>query len=200
MNMQKVISASLDGRVFVLEATGYDRLRAWLDESAARLHDNPDRDEILSDLERSLADKCAAVLLTGRQFISNGEIESMLAELGPIDTGAETKPRAGAAPGRLYQIREGAVLTGLCRGLGAHFAVDVLWFRIGFVALTFITGGAALLLYLILGLLIPYEDAPTPPTAFDVLQANVRSMIEQLRRLFGGSAGPRSDLSGRARR
>ena len=37
-------------------------------------------------------------------------------------------------------------------------------------------------------------------TAFDVLQANVRSMIEQLRRLFGGSAGPRSDLSGRARR
>jgi len=199
--MQKVISASLDGRVFVLEAEGYERLRAWLDESAARLRDNPDRDEILSDLEQSLADKCAAVLLAGRQFVSRAEIERMLAELGPIDTGSEPKPAAAsAAPRRLYQIREGAVLTGLCRGLGAHFAIDVLWFRVGFVALTFITGGAALLLYLILALLIPYEDAPTPPTAFDVLQANVRSMIEQLRRLFGGSGGPRDDFSGRARR
>jgi phage shock protein PspC (stress-responsive transcriptional regulator) len=221
MTMQKVISAHLDARVFVFEAEGYERLRAWLDEAGTRLRANPDREEILADLEQSLADKCAALLLAGRQFVAFAEIERMLAELGPVDAGesstaadsaaassaasasrgAQAGAQADARPRRLYQIREGAVLTGLCKGLGAHFNIDVTWVRVGFVALGFFSGGAAVLMYLLLALIVPYEDAPSPPAAIDVLQANVRALFEQLRRLFRGSHdGPASGpASGKTR-
>ena len=49
--MNKVISIHLRGHAYQLEEPGYNRLRAYLDEAASRLASDPDRAEIIDDLE-----------------------------------------------------------------------------------------------------------------------------------------------------
>src|SRR6202044_3225861 len=53
----------------------------------------------------------------------------------------DSKSGSGAAPKRLYQIRAGAMLSGVCTGLAAYLNIDVTIVRIMFVVLTLLTGG-----------------------------------------------------------
>ena len=67
--------------------------------------------------------------------------------------------RAGArapAPSRLVRSRRGRLIGGVCSGLGAHFDVDPILFRIAFVGLA-IFSGVGIVLYLAILLLVPEE-------------------------------------------
>lgn len=59
---------------------------------------------------------------------------------------------------RLLRSRENRVIGGVCGGLGNYFDVDPIFFRIGAIALTFL-GGAGVLLYLAMLLLVPSVEA-----------------------------------------
>lgn len=68
---------------------------------------------------------------------------------------------------RLYRSRTDRVVAGVAGGLGEYFAIDPIWVRIGFVLLT-IGGGAGILIYLIMWLLVPqapegYQPPETGP-------------------------------------
>ena len=54
--MQKVISINLNGIAYQLEEDGYDALREYLAGAEQQLHDNPDRAEIMADLEQAFVD------------------------------------------------------------------------------------------------------------------------------------------------
>ena len=62
--MDKTITISLSGHPerYQLEQVAYDRLAHYLDRAAERLRDDPDRAEVIGDLERSVGDKLAALL------------------------------------------------------------------------------------------------------------------------------------------
>ena len=62
-------------------------------------------------------------------------------------------------PKRLYRSRDDRILGGIAGGLGRYFNVDPILFRIAAVVLTFV-GGAGILLYLAMLLLVPAEPAP----------------------------------------
>ena len=57
---------------------------------------------------------------------------------------------------RLYRIRDGRVIAGVCAGLGAYFGVDPTLIRLAFALLT-VFGGIGALLYLGAWLVIPEE-------------------------------------------
>lgn len=63
---------------------------------------------------------------------------------------------------RLVRSRRGRLVGGVCGGLGDHFGVDPIFFRIAFVALA-IFSGVGLALYLAFLLLVPEEGAGRPP-------------------------------------
>jgi phage shock protein C len=50
--------------------------------------------------------------------------------------------------------RDGMVF-GVCAGMADHFGIDVLWTRVGFVALTLLGFGLPLLLYITVAILAP---------------------------------------------
>jgi phage shock protein C len=75
----------------------------------------------------------------------------------------EETPRA-EQPRRLYRSTNDRVLAGICGGLGEYFAVDPVWFRIGFVVLT-LGGGAGILAYLIMWLIVQPQPDGHVPTA-----------------------------------
>jgi len=59
---------------------------------------------------------------------------------------------------RLYRSNQQRVIAGVCGGLGEYFAVDPIWFRIGFVVLT-LGGGSGILIYLLMWLIVqPIPD------------------------------------------
>ncbi|MGQ0803271.1 MAG: PspC domain-containing protein [Actinomycetota bacterium] len=67
-------------------------------------------------------------------------------------------PPDGETSGRLTRSRRDRVLAGVAGGLGQHFGVDPLIFRIGFVAFSLL-GASGLVLYGIAWLVIPEEGA-----------------------------------------
>ena len=80
--MNKVIAINLGGNAYQLEEGGYDALRAYLETAAARLQGNPDRDEILSDIERAIAEKFRALLASHKTVVVTQEVTAVLAEMG----------------------------------------------------------------------------------------------------------------------
>src|SRR5579863_516362 len=158
--MNKVITINLGGNAYQLEEGGYDALRAYLDSATARLKDNPDHDEILSDIEGAIAEKFRALLGSHKPVVVTKEVVAVLDEMGPIEGSepGETKtaggpsgtnsaakeqspePGPGHAPRRLYRIDEGAMISGVCNGVAAYFNLDPTLVRLGFVFLTMFWG------------------------------------------------------------
>jgi phage shock protein PspC (stress-responsive transcriptional regulator) len=174
--MNKVVTINLHGVAFHLEEAGYEALRVYLDGAARRLAGNPDRDEIIADIEQAIADKCRAVLGPYKTVVGGPEIAQIIDEMGPVeDASAETEERqqtAGAAAGkpgsesspppppvrRLYKIPDGAMFAGVCNGLAAYFAIDVTVVRIAFALLTVVTAGVGFLAYGLLMILVPSAE------------------------------------------
>lgn len=184
--MNKVITINLGGNAYQLEEVGYDALRAYLENAAARLQGNPDRDEIVSDIEQAIGEKFRGRLSAHKTVILAKEVDAVIAEMGPIEDdtsassataeaagassgGASTPPPAadaasGAAAKRLYRVHEGAMLAGVCNGLGAYFNIDPTLMRLAFVLLTLIWG-TGILVYLIMAIVVPAADSPAEKAA-----------------------------------
>ena len=190
--MNKVITVNLNGNAYQLEDSGYNALRDYLDSAARRLEGNPDRDEIIADIEQAIAEKFRAVLGLHKTVVVAREVELIITEMGPVqDASGEAEASTasgpessgpGAAHGpadakaagatgatsgatrRLYRINDGAMISGVCTGLAAHFNVDVTIIRVLFALLAF-TWGAGLLLYLLMALIVPTASTPAEKTA-----------------------------------
>jgi len=177
--MNKVITINLNGNAYPLEESGYEALRAYLENASRSLQGNPDRDEILADIEQSIADKFRAVLGPYKTVVASKEVEAIIAGMGPVEgdssgpgTGAHS-PGAAAAQDRpagsapasggsvrcLYRIRDGAMLGGVCNGLAIYFGIDATIVRIAFVLLAFVSGIGALA-YLIMVIVVPRAKTP----------------------------------------
>ncbi len=222
--MRRVITISLNGNAYQLEDDACELLSSYLDDAARALAADPDRQEIISDLEQAIADKCARFLGAHKGVLARAEIAQVIEEMGPVDgagaganagtnaganaganagtsagagdqAGAGAQPGAGArgadaargaagandaaAPRRLYQISEGAVLSGVCNGLAAYLGIDVTLVRVVAVALAFLSAGLAVLAYLVLMFVVPYASTSEEHAAAHGLPFNARALVEQ---------------------
>lgn len=59
---------------------------------------------------------------------------------------------------RIYKTSQGAMVAGVCAGLGEYFGVDPTFIRLGFVILTFM-GGSGILAYIVAAIVIPDKGA-----------------------------------------
>ncbi len=174
--MNKVTTVNLNGIAYQIEENGYDALRAYLGNAQRRLASNPDRDEIISDIERAIAEKFRPLLGKNKNVILAREVDAVIAEIGPVQddneeataagapTGDSSSANAGAAnasqseysgpPRRLYKIPEGAMIAGVCNGIAVYFNVDVVLVRLIFVGVAALCGLLALGLHVFV--LIPF--------------------------------------------
>lgn len=64
---------------------------------------------------------------------------------------------------KLYRVKEGRVLAGVCTGIGEYFDMDPVIIRILWVVAAFLTAFVvALLAYFIIALIIPLRKDPAP--------------------------------------
>jgi len=103
--MQKVIIINLNGNAYQLDEDAYDALRGYLDNAAAQLASNPDKTEIVADLEQAIAEKCMRFLAPHKTVVTRLEIDQVLKEMGPVEgpavaTGAGDSADAAKEKGR----------------------------------------------------------------------------------------------------
>ena len=196
--MQKVISINLNGNAYHVEEAGYDALIAYLDTAQRQLRDNPDRDEILADLEQAIAEKCRRFLSAHKTVVSAAEVDQIIRDMGPVDGAAETagapgptgageqaRPSAGSAPRRLYRIPDGAMLAGVCNGVGAFFKIDPTIVRVIFVGLLFFSGGAFAVVYIVLAFVLPEANTSEERAAAYGQPFNAKELIDRAKKEYG---------------
>ena len=193
--MQRLVSINLNGNAYQLEENGYNALFAYLDAADAQLTDDPDRAQKIADLEARVAELCTACLAPHKTVVTSMEIDRIIAGLGPIpgqpvgesgrpagSAGQTTAGTGGAgtdgsqsgfswAPWvhrrRLYQIREGSMISGVCMGLAEYTRIDVTLIRIMFVLFALMTGGWGILSYAVLMFVVPRVDTRAGAIAHD---------------------------------
>jgi phage shock protein PspC (stress-responsive transcriptional regulator) len=199
--MNKVTTVNLNGRAYQVEEQAYDALRAYLDEAARLLADDPDCREILADLEQAIADKGARYLGAGKNVLGAAEMKRILADMGPVETGeasagadaatGSTAEAGGAGrdtsgPKRLYRIEEGEMVAGVCNGLAAYFDVDPTVVRLVFVVLLVLSTGFFAIAYLLLVFIVPKARTAEERAAARGLPFNAQELVEQAKHHYAG--------------
>ena len=173
--MHKVIVITLNGNAYQVDEIGYEALRGYLDRAKVQLEANPDLAEIMADLEQAIAEKCLRFLGPNKTVVSAAEVDQILEEMGPVDAApggaareasdaghdpaGSAKTRADGGPARrLYQIRDGAMISGVCNGLAAYLNLDVTVIRVAFVILAVITKGVWVAAYFVMMFVIPHAQ------------------------------------------
>jgi len=199
--MQKVITINLNGNAYQLDEQGYEALRAYLAHAEAQLGGNPDASEIIRDLEQSIAEKCLRLLGPGKTVVTTAEVEQILREIGPVENtaGAAQGPHAAETqqPKRLYQIREGAMVSGVANGLAAYFNIDPTIVRVAFVVAAVVEMShydrppiLAIGLYVLLVFIVPYaktsEERAAAQGASAGLPYKLQNAVEKVKAKFDG--------------
>ena len=201
--MNKVITINLNGNAYQLEEDGFEALRKYLESAGRRLEGNPDKAEIIADIEQSIGDKFRALLGVNKTVVVAKEVMDVIAEMGPVQDAsgggdepagadaAQGNPESaaqGAAPGtpkRLYKIRDGAMIGGVCNGLAAYFGIDVTIVRIAFAFAAFMWG-SGVLLYLLMMIILPRAETSAEKAAAYGAPSTAEEFI---RRAKAGSYG-----------
>jgi phage shock protein PspC (stress-responsive transcriptional regulator) len=196
--MQKVISINLNGIAYQLEEGGYGALQDYLSRAQRELKDNPDRAEIMRDLEQAIADKCQRFLGPHKAIVTDAEVTQIVAEMGPVTSGPDaegsgqntqngTNPNAGArsaagTPKRLYRLTDGAMLAGVCNGIAAYVQVDVTLVRIAFVVLAVLTKGVGILIYVALMFVVSEATTAEARAAAGEPAINAKEIVDRVMR------------------
>lgn len=165
-----MIHVGLSGHAttFLLDEDGYASLRSYFERARSRLGRDPDREEILRDLEQSIGDRFMALSPSGGRVIAANEVDAVLGQVGTVDPGSDSgQDRHGSStrPRRFCRIAQGSWIGGVCTGLAIRSDIRVDWVRTIFILAAVFTGGIVVLVYLALVFALPvvqtrdeYED------------------------------------------
>jgi phage shock protein PspC (stress-responsive transcriptional regulator) len=198
--MQKVITINLNGNAYQLDERGYGALVAYLEQADQKLAGNPDRPEILADLEQAIAEKCLRFLNAQKTVVTAAEVDQIIAEMGPVErpheqpaggggSGSE-RSRGDGAPRRLYLVKEGAMIAGVCTGLAAFVGIDVTIIRIVFLTLVVLTKGFWALAYGVLMFVVPSANTAEERAAAHGEPFNAQELIDRAKKSYADMGGP----------
>jgi phage shock protein PspC (stress-responsive transcriptional regulator) len=189
--MHKVVTINLNGQAYQFDEDAFE----------AQLRDNPDRAEVLADLEQAIADKCRRYLNAHKTVLTSQEIMKVLEEMGPVEGTSDTshekagssaeapgdRPRTESAPRRLYRIDDGAMIGGVCNGIAAFFDIDVTLVRVIFAVLAAIElassrVGAIVIAYFVMMLVVPLAGTSEEQAAAHGVRFNAQEVIDRAKR------------------
>src|SRR5690606_22948974 len=140
--------------------------------------------------EQAIAEKCDTYISSHKNVVTKEEVEKIINDMGPVHTDDTQEPAGANASAkeipskRLYQIREGAWISGVCNGLAAYFNIDVTIVRVIFIIFT-LANGIGILIYIIMMLVIPVARTNEERAMARGERFNARDFFESLRQKYG---------------
>ncbi|MFC1678457.1 hypothetical protein ACFLZ9_01825 [Patescibacteria group bacterium] len=86
--MKKTISVTLNSVIFTLEEDAYNKLREYLDsikDHFSKAESSGGSDEIITDIEASIAEKFGAKLNDKKQVINLKDVENLIKVMGSVE-------------------------------------------------------------------------------------------------------------------
>lgn len=187
--MQKVTSINLRGNAYQLEEKGYTLLEDYLEQARNSLRQDPDKEEVMHDFEQAIAEKCNQLLSEHKTVVTTVEMQKIIKAMGPVEAASDSnEPQPTAVTQepikKLYTLKDGALIGGVCTGLGAYFNVDVVIVRLAFIILSLFTFGFSLLLYLALMLIVPEAKTPEQKAELRGQKFNAQAVIDRAKQKY----------------
>ncbi len=167
--MKRVLNAKVGGIVISIEDDALMTLEAYLSEVRDYFATLDAGDEIVTDIEVSIAEKCEELKAKkpkSAQSITKADVEQMIAQLGTVqdfaqeaEAGGEGEQGQGSNRGEarsvhLYRDVDNAILGGVAGGIAHYFDIDPVFVRLAFMASIFM-GGTGVLAYIVLWIVMP---------------------------------------------
>lgn len=121
-------------------------------------------EEVKRDIEIRMTEILAERGVAANGVITDDDVAALREQLGePYEFADESgdaaigtdSTQAYGNERKLYRSTDNAVLGGVLSGFAVYFKVDVLWLRLAFILLIFMSAGFAVLLYLVLWIVMP---------------------------------------------
>ncbi len=196
--MKKTVSINLNNQVFVIEEVGYEKLNNYLEQIKNHCGGDVDVNEVIKDIEASMAEKLKANLNEYKQVVTEADVDELIKVMGTIEEFAresgENNSTEENSKRRLYRDSDNAIIAGVASGLSNYFDIDPVIIRVLFAASLF-AGGFGFILYVILWLAMPeaktaqqkMEMHGQTPTlaAFENIAKSSKDMAEKWRASSG---------------
>lgn len=160
--MKKTFTINISGTIFHIEEDAYEVLQKYMVALKNYFGNYDEGKEVVADIEARIAEIFIEKLGKENKVVTIENVNEVVEIMGnPEDFEAETEEadvesqEEATRKRRLYRDPDHRVIGGVCGGLGAYFKMDPVILRIIFVALLFLTGGTALLAYIILWIAVP---------------------------------------------
>ncbi len=187
--MKKAIKINLSGIIFHIDEDAYEKLKTYLDTIGRHFLNKQESKEIIDDIEARIAELFQEKITEETQVITLPLVNEVIDIMGNpediADTGEEAESQrtfheAYSRSRRLYRDPENSVIGGVCGGLAAYFNVDPVIFRLLFV-IFFFAGGASILVYVILWIVLPRAETATQKLEMRGEQVNVSNIEKKIR-------------------
>ncbi|MBU0981525.1 PspC domain-containing protein [Patescibacteria group bacterium] len=157
--MKKVINTTIGQIVFNVEDDAYEKLSKYLNSIKKHFAKDKDCEEILEDIEVSIAEKFLKKRKNANLAVSLEDVESVILEMGTIkdfdkeDEEDEEEKEKGDEK-KLYRNPDDVIIAGVASGLAAYFGIETALVRLIFF-ITIFFGGAGVAIYIVLWLILP---------------------------------------------
>ncbi len=180
--MEKTIKINIAGVIFQINENAFETLRDYLQSISSRLKNVAGGNEMIEDIEARIAEIFQSSSSWKTGVISLEDVEEMISTMGSpeeitedFDTDYHYERKNSGK--RMYRNPDGAIIGGVCSGLGAYFRIDPVILRVLFVVFS-IFYLAGLFVYIVLWIALPGAVTPSqkkelhkdPPRRRDVGQ------------------------------
>lgn len=191
--MNKTININLGGIFFHIDEFAYQKLKLYLDAIRRSLSDDPQgRDEILNDIEQRIGELLSERVKDERQVVNEADIDEITKIMGKpedymVDEDLfddEPRKHTRSSNKKLFRDGEDKFLGGVSSGMAHYFGIEPLWLRIIWLITIIPTGGASILVYILLWILIPVAETTTEKLQMKGEPVNISNIEKKIREEF----------------
>jgi phage shock protein PspC (stress-responsive transcriptional regulator) len=200
--MKKTVTIALNKVMFHIEEQAYEILNEYLDSIKTRFNSSGDAEEILADMESSIAEKFSDKISSKEQVIIKADVEELIKVMGTVDdiedeadpevSSSQKTSSTEASIKKLYRNSDDVIIAGVCSGLATYVGIDPIIIRLIFILSVFL-GGAGVVAYLILWLVMPEAktgaqklEMQGTPVTLKKLEEHIREKIKATSQTSGG--------------
>jgi phage shock protein PspC (stress-responsive transcriptional regulator) len=202
--MNKTISISLFQTPFILEEKAYEELQQYLNQVEKHFKNNPDKKEIIDDIENSLAQKFTKELKPSKKVISIEIVQKYIKELGGVSEfeDEEVESSDPSSQKKLYRDSDHKVIAGVAAGIGSYFNIKPLWIRLGLILSLFLPflNGIQILAYILLWIFLPEASTLSQKLQMQGETVDLKNLGKRAKEIFTKSNSGRDFFEEGARK
>lgn len=203
--MKKTFTINISGIIFHIEEDAFDQLNHYLESLKRHFSQAEGSDEIIADIESRIAELLQERISDAKQVITlkdASEVIDMLGQPAEMDQEGEEPPKEkttySTTSKRLFRDPDNRKIAGVAAGLAAYLHIDTVWVRLLF-ALSLIAGGAGLLIYIVLWIVLPEAITTAEKLEMRGEPVNISNIEKSIKDEFEGVKGKFNEYANSAR-